>query len=710
MKVEDLRGKVPEEFIESAIKRGITELTPPQEAAFKAGVLDGKNVLVASPTASGKTLIAEMAMVKTVLWNFKKAIYVAPMRALVSEKYEEFKSSYPYLKIAMSIGDLDSLDPWLSKYDIVFVSTEKLDSLIRHGINWLDSVGCMLFDEIHMLDDPSRGPTLEILMTKLKRMVKGAQMIALSATIGNPDEIAEWLDAKKVVSDYRPIKLRKGVVFKGNVHYLEGKEKLMGDSGNDEIAVVEDVLNRKKQLLMFYSTKRNAEAAAEKLKGVVDDSLSGEEREKLKEVSKSILGALSKPTSQCEKLANCVMQGVAFHHSGLVNAQRKAVEDAFRSNLIKVVCSTTTLGFGVNLPAHTVVVRDTNRYDEGYGVKKLSNNEVTQLFGRAGRPRYDSEGRALLLAKSEDEILEMYSRYIDGRLEPINSNLGILSVLRSHILAFIASDFLRNKDAIVNFFADTFYGYQYSDISGIEDIIEQILKELSRWGFVVDEGRTLKATRIGKRVSELYIDPLSAEWIIESLRKARDSIGNLFVITNTVEMRPYVKVTKKADELFYEYANLLEDNEAEKKFEYDFYGYYDPLKPFSTALMLNDWISEKSEYEITNTYSTTPGALYAKITNADWLLYAAAELSKIIGANHIPFVMLRARVRYGIREELLDLIQLEQVGRVRARLLYNNGIKRVSDLRRKESWPMVEHLLGKEIARKIEEQVSSELQ
>ena len=200
MKIIELQGKLPEEVIESFKKRGIAELTPPQALAVEYGLLEGRDFVVAAPTASGKTLIAEMAMLRSVMRGRKKAIYVAPMRALVSEKYHEFKEAYPEIKVAMSIGDLDSLDSWLHEYQIVLASTEKLDSLIRHGAEWLDSVGCIVFDEVHMLDDSTRGPTLEILMTRLKRIAKDSQIIALSATVGNAKELAEWLGSELIES------------------------------------------------------------------------------------------------------------------------------------------------------------------------------------------------------------------------------------------------------------------------------------------------------------------------------------------------------------------------------------------------------------------------------------------------------------------------------------------------------------------------------
>ncbi|MEM0149999.1 MAG: DEAD/DEAH box helicase, partial [Candidatus Micrarchaeaceae archaeon] len=172
MDVSELGGKLPREIMESLASRNINALTPPQELAVEKGLLLGANMLVASPTASGKTLIAELACVYSILAKGMKAVYIAPMRALATEKYEEFKHNYPYIKTALSIGDLDADDPWLSEYEMMFFSTEKFDSLIRHGITWLHSIGCIVFDEAHMLGDTSRGPTLELLMTKLRHTTK----------------------------------------------------------------------------------------------------------------------------------------------------------------------------------------------------------------------------------------------------------------------------------------------------------------------------------------------------------------------------------------------------------------------------------------------------------------------------------------------------------------------------------------------------------
>ncbi|MFH1682792.1 MAG: DEAD/DEAH box helicase, partial [Candidatus Woesearchaeota archaeon] len=199
-----------------------TSLRPAQSKAIKAGLFEGKNLLICTPTASGKTLIAEMAGVKGIMEGRGKTIYVVPLKALANEKFKEFKEKYSKMfRIAISIGDFDSADPYLVDYDFIFTTSEKLDSLIRHHCPWLKYVKTLIIDEIHLLNDPGRGPTLEILITILRQILAYVQIIGLSATIGNPKELAEWLDANLVLDSWRPVKLEEGVYFDGEVEFSE---------------------------------------------------------------------------------------------------------------------------------------------------------------------------------------------------------------------------------------------------------------------------------------------------------------------------------------------------------------------------------------------------------------------------------------------------------------------------------------------------------
>jgi helicase len=205
--------------------KNITKLRPSQAKAIDAGLLEDKDLLVCTPTASGKTLVAEIGIVKAVTED-KSAIgvYVVPLRALASEKYKEFSKKYPSLKVTLTSGDMDSDDKYLGEYDIIITTSEKLDSLIRHHAPWIGKIRCLVIDEIHLLNDPHRGPTLEVLITLIKRQISTLQLIGLSATIGNAGELAEWLQAELVEDLWRPVKLEKAVALGNKIYFPEEDE------------------------------------------------------------------------------------------------------------------------------------------------------------------------------------------------------------------------------------------------------------------------------------------------------------------------------------------------------------------------------------------------------------------------------------------------------------------------------------------------------
>jgi helicase len=220
MHLRELETVIPQRLYESLVLEGISEFRPCQEKALKSGLLDKKSLLVCTPTASGKTLVAELAILDSVLKKDGKALYIVPLKSLASEKYNEFKRKYgKFAKIALSIGDLDAADPYLHEYDIILCTSEKLDSLIRHHTPWIRDVSVVVVDEIHLLNDPSRGPTLEIILTILKKIAPKVQLIGLSATIGNEKELAAWLGAALVHDTWRPVDLHKGVYCDGKLEF-----------------------------------------------------------------------------------------------------------------------------------------------------------------------------------------------------------------------------------------------------------------------------------------------------------------------------------------------------------------------------------------------------------------------------------------------------------------------------------------------------------
>src|SRR5579885_1870853 len=219
MKIEQL--DIPPSAIEFLQKNGYVSLYPPQEKTVKAGLLEGKSILVSAPTASGKTLIAILAIIKHLSEKRGKIVYLSPLKALASEKYSEFKKLESIdigrkVKTQISTGDYDQTDKTLGSNDILVLTNEKMDSVIRQGAEWLNDISLVIADEVHLLGDEDRGPTLEIVLTKLGLLHK-PQILALSATVTNADEISKWLGCKLVESDWRPVPLWEGVCDQGTV-------------------------------------------------------------------------------------------------------------------------------------------------------------------------------------------------------------------------------------------------------------------------------------------------------------------------------------------------------------------------------------------------------------------------------------------------------------------------------------------------------------
>jgi helicase len=443
-----------------------------------------------------------------------------PLRALASEKQTDFEAFEDFgVDVGVSTGNYESEGGWLAGKDVIVATSEKVDSLVRNNADWLDELTCVVADEVHLVDDGERGPTLEVTLAKLRKLATDLQTVALSATIGNAAELADWLDAALVDSDWRPIELRKGVHYGDALHLEDGDKHRLAVKGSESetAAVVRDTLEDDGSTLVFVNSRRNAEAAAGRLGGTTERFLDGDERERLRTVADEIRDVSDTETS--DDLADAVEQGAAFHHAGLARGHRALVEDAFRERLVKVVCATPTLAAGVNTPARRVVVRDWRRYDgTAGGMQPLSVLEVHQMMGRAGRPGLDPYGEAVLLANSHDELDELFERYVWADPEPVRSKLAAEPALRTHILATVASGFARSVDGLLSFLDETLYATQTAERGRLERVTEDVIAYLERNEFLTRDGTELSATNLGHTVSRLYLDPMSAAEIIDGLR------------------------------------------------------------------------------------------------------------------------------------------------------------------------------------------------
>ncbi len=677
MKIEQL--DIPPSTIEFLQKNGYVNLYPPQEKTIKAGLLEGKSILVSAPTASGKTLIATLAIIKHLSEKRGKIVYLSPLKALASEKFNEFKKLGSVdlgknVKIQISTGDFDVSDKNLGQNDILVLTNEKMDSIIRQGAEWIDQISLVIADEVHLLGDDDRGPTLEIVLTKLKLLSQKPQILALSATVTNADEIADWLGCKLVHSEWRPVPLSEGVYDQGVVTMQDRKKfEIQTSIRGPPVDLGLDSLNNGGQAILFAETRTRSVSLATKASEAVAKTLNNEEKEMLGKISQKILDD-NEHTELVKTLASLIKNGVAFHHAGLNPNCRDIIESEFRNKRIKILASTPTLAAGVNLPARRVVISNVSRYDAKYGANKpISILEYKQLCGRAGRPQYDKYGEAIIVGNSNSD--EIFDYYINGVPEPISSKLTGDKALRIHLLSFISTNPGIKGDDIVEFFSKTLSGSQERKTT-IKFHIQISLRYLESEDFVKQKGGRYIATEFGKKTSTLYIDPLTAVLFRKSLEKVPTkghTLGLLHIITISEDFFPKFSLRNKD----YEFVSTLIENYADQLIE--------PISEYDcnrSLLAIHSWINESSEIFLSDNFGIESGDMHRMAETADWLIHALYEIAKLEKKDEVLTEIddLRSRIVYGIKAELVDLVKIKGIGRVRARILFKNGIKTTEDL------------------------------
>ncbi len=600
---------------------------------------------------------------------------------------------------------MDSSDSWLEKYDLIIASYEKADSLLRHELPWIKDVGLLIIDEIHMMNDTGRGPVLEVLITLFKQKIK-PQIIGLSATIKNCDELAKWLDAELVKSSFRPVVLYQGIFLENEIEF-DKKNKVIVN-GAETTDLIKKLLSEKKQIIVFLSTRRNAEAFARNIGSITEKFLTEEEKKELLELSEKVKKALPKHTAQCLKVSDDIKKGSAFDHAGLMTKQKDLIENSFRKGILKVICSTPVLAYGVSLPAQAVIIRDIKRYDISKGADFIPVMDYYQMIGRAGRAGLSKEGEAIIVSKTESEKEELKKRYLNGEPEEIYSKLAVEPVLRMYVLSLIASNFAKKYDDLISFFSKTFYAHQFGNIEIIKSKLEKIKNNLANQGFIEEKNNLLHATQMGKRVSELYLDPESANYIINCLKKAESpsALALLHMICRTTETKCLQFYPKEVDflneKLSIDSRELIEDEPSPWDYEYDSY-----LSAYKTSLLFNDWIEEKNDEYFLDNYHLAPGTLRTMLYNADWLLYSSREIARILGKKELqtPIQKIRLRMKHGIKEELIYLIRFRGIGRIKARKLFNNSIKNIKDIKTVEI-SKLNKIIGEKTAKKLLEDLN----
>jgi ATP-dependent DNA helicase len=701
---------------------GYSSLYPPQELALSKGLLEGKNLLVTTPTASGKTLIAMMAAIKTIEKGLK-VIYLTPLRALATEKYHDFHVLEDLdingikTRVKIATSDYDSSGKDVEDADVIILTNEKMDLLMRHGAEWISDVGLFVADEVHLIGERERGPTLEMMLTNICQLYQQSQILALSATVANSDDIADWLGCELIESNWRPTKLIEGVYEDGNLLMNDGSRfEILTSVGvtSAAIDIAIDSLKNGGQALIFADTRKRAFSLATKAAEAVYKSLNKSAQERTIELSSKILNK-GDDTELTRNLSHLVAKGVAFHHAGLGPTSREIVEESFKKGIIKLLAATPTLAAGVNLPARRIILASILRYDAGYGGNiPISVLEYKQLSGRAGRPQYDTFGEAIIIAEPGVSAEDLYNKYILGNPEPLRSQLINDRAIRVHLLSTVARVPGIKKIEIYHLFESTLFARNYQKNTVVFKV-DAALSYLEAEYLIKSKNDRYIATDFGRKTTLLYIDPLTAVEFRKAIgsldrttTKRNDSnnksytLGFLQMITTSADFYPKLSLRKKD---FEELNSLIQHHSDELFYPISEYDYSRSL------LALNEWIDETSDRMISDKIGVEPGDMHRMVEIGGWLTYSLYEVAKLLKREDLLTEIhnLRTRIKYGVREELIQIVVLEGIGRVRARALYDAGLTDTRKLARvSDSKLAAISKIGPTVAAKLKEQLKTQ--
>ena len=664
-----------------------------QATALPAIAERDDNVVVSAPTASGKTALAEAAICRA-LDSDGTALFLAPLRALTNEKESEWER---FEELGYSVyvvtGERELNPRRAERADILVMTPEKADSATRKHdsprYSFITDVDCCVIDEVHLLDSDRRGAVLEVTISRFRRLCD-PRIVALSATMQNVGDVAAWLDAPEECTfqfgdDYRPVPLSATVetYAHGDNAFADKYRRLYR-----ALDLAQPHIEDGGQALVFVASRQDTVRAAEKARDVIAE----------RDIGIGSRGDYDFHTDAQEikndTLRQSVVDGVGFHHAGLSKADKDRVEAWFKSGEIQLLFSTSTLAWGVNLPARCVVIRDTKLHDPLEGEVDMSPLDILQMLGRAGRPGYDDAGYAHIVCDGADA--DRYRQLlVDGK--PIESRLA--EALDSHLNAEIALGVVDDIEDVMAWLETTFYytrassaPEQYDDSDSLRDRVSATLSRLVDGGFVNQSGLEIEPTQLGRLTSQFYLRLDTAEAFHALCERSSDEDGGLdesAVLRTVAQSAEFDSVSARRDER--ETFGAVLGSEG------------NDLEPGNRKVLaiLRSGMS-----------GTTPAELQsdAWVIRQNGLRFLAAlrafceRLGSPRDANLVRRV--EARVEHGIASDAVGLIAIGGVGAGRAQKLAKEGLSDPADVRSAGVDGLVNAGLSEGVAERVHEQAT----
>lgn len=646
-------------------------------------ILDGNSLLVVAPTSSGKTFIGELASARAIVEG-RKAVFLLPYKALVNEKFDRFSVLYGDtlgMRVIRCTGDYQDQVQLLmrGKYDLAVLTYEMWLNLVISTPAILSQIGLVVLDEAQFITDPLRGITVELLLTYLlaarERDVK-PQLITLSAVIGDINDFDGWLSCEKLVTNERPVKLVEGVLdrqglfqYRDDIGASQIKQlldpqsiRIRRDKASAQdviVPLVRRLVQHDEKVIVFRNQRGSAQGCA---KYLADDLGLLPAAETI-----ALLPSHDLPKTS-EVLRACLSGGTAFHNTDLLREERAIVEQVFRDpdSKVRVLAATTTVAAGINTPASTVILAEQEFLgDDG---RPFTVAEYKNMAGRAGRLGFNNnEGKAIILAENSYQREQLFQRYVQGQLEPLQSSFNP-DKLDTWIIRLLAQVDRIERTDIVRLLANTYGGYIANKQHPgwrhtMEQRLEGLLQRMISLDLVEQEREYIQLTLLGRACGTSALSFESALRLVELLRGVQPATMTAEKLVALVQVLPesdngYTPMMRRGR------SEAVRQQEAAvrygpdtvrllQKYARDELDYYARCK---RAALLWDWVHGIPVDEIEGRY--TPNPYQGRIGHGDVRKFADTTRFHLRSAHQIASIML---VGQGPDEEAIEsmLRQLE---------------------------------------------------
>ena len=673
-------------YLEKAHSKRISQFWPLQANYIRTSFEKDENIFVCGPPASGKTLIAEMEMLKELEERSGKALYCTPFRALDRQKKKDFSKSFGKFgyKVVATDGDHRSTQQMLKKAKIIIATYERVLMALKNDEGWLKDLTLLCADEVTVLDEENRGCNIDMVLTLLKKR-HNLRVVTLSSLIGNPRQIAEWLHARLIterktsaIDEYVVYRKDDYVVFLG-ADGTDRKEHLK--KGENILAhILSQNLDKDETTLIFFPGRKDTELFAGVVRKMHAKHLSQVVRRALKHESDELLHSTEEETPLLQRLSSLLKVGVAFHHAGLPFEARKNVEDLLERRLLKTICATTTLSHGVDYPVDNVIIAFFYPGSKSWEFERYS---YVQLKGRSGRPdKSKGPGQVFLLAKDEEWGKYLWNQYLfDISLEDITPETLNKENIAKLVLLEAKNKVGTNIKEIASILMNTFdVRTKFLEARSVLAKVGVVISDLRRFRLIKGR-RRIEITKLGEIVNNLTQSPYDAQFIIRSIKdktKMSDFLL-LFIASNTgfaKDVRDFDMTTKELGSL----PSIAKRLGISVK-------RVSPNASLRRALVLAEYIQEERIGDIADRYAYfDDNDVYELSRYASRSMSEIADISKKIGRPDIAqrAELLAQRIKYGVREDLIqsNLVFLPAVGRARGRRLFKAGISNIKSVAR----------------------------